>query len=393
MSPSVFTGRDVFTEGLERTQSLYREGHRVVVSFSAGKDSGVILELAVMAARAEGRLPVEVVMRDEEIMFPGTFEYAERTAARPEIDFHWLYANQPVLNIFDRAHPYFWVFDPLLDPEQWVRQPPDFAVQIADKNIEQIANATRFPPPDGKRLYVVLGLRVSESTHRRAGLYASGGYRTMHATAAGYYKARPIYDWTDPDVWKFISEFGTDYNRAYDTMFRLGVKARDMRIAPPTMSSYSVDRLGMARKAWPRWFNKVCTRLEGVRSAAQFGRRSVTPSRRSGETWEECFKRTCIDEVPAEWIAKRARFIMDRTLARHARHATTPFPQTVQCIACDRGLHCWKKLALDMYSGYPWSTKVNKAFPANHVDPALRRYLEPEFFREGAGTWGGTPSW
>ena len=81
------TGRDVFDEAYERLRELYADGHTVVVAFSAGKDSGVCLELAIMAARDTGRLPVHVSMRDEEIMLPGTFEYAERTAVRPEVDF------------------------------------------------------------------------------------------------------------------------------------------------------------------------------------------------------------------------------------------------------------------------------------------------------------------
>jgi hypothetical protein len=159
------------------------------------------------------------------------------------------------------------------------------------------------------------------------------------------------------------------------------------------MSHHAIDQLNMARKAWPRWFNKVADRLEGVRSAAQFGRRAVQPNRRQGESWEECFRRTCIAEVPAEWIAARATYAMNKILRRHARHATTPFPQTVQCMACDRGLHSWKKLAMYLYTGDPWSMKTGTTFPGQHADPALRRYLEPEFFREGSGTWGGTPSW
>jgi predicted phosphoadenosine phosphosulfate sulfurtransferase len=391
----VKTGQDVFTDALERTQSLYREGHRVVVSFSAGKDSGIILELAVMAARAEGRLPVEVVMRDEEIMFPGTFEYAERTAAREEIDFHWVYANQPVLNVFDRGSPYFWTFDPLLEPDQWVRQPPDIARKIDEHNIEAMISAEHFPPPEGKRLYVILGLRVSESTNRRAGLHSSGGYRTVHPVKlGGFYKARPIYDWMDPDVWKFIHDFKTDYNHAYDAMFRLGIPMVNMRIAPPTMNHHAIGQLAMARKAWPRWFNRVAERLNGVRSAAQFGRRAVTPYRQQGETWEECFYRTCVNDVPAEWIGKRATYAKTKILRRHARHATTPFPQTVQCLACDRGLHSWKKLALHLYHGDPWSLKTGTTFKMNHEDPALRRVMDSNFFRPGSGTWGvGTPTW
>ena len=391
--PTVRTGRDVFTEGLERMTSLYKEGHRVVISFSAGKDSGIIMELAVMAAEATGNLPVEVVMRDEEIMFPGTFEYAERTAARPEIDFQWVYANQPVLNVFDRANPYFWVFDPALEPEQWVRQPPEYAYQIPDLNIEQLVTVEKFPPPEGKKLFVVLGLRVSESSQRRAGLHSSGGYRTTRPTKTGYYKARPIYDWMDTDVWKFIHELKTDYNHAYDSMMRLGVPMAKMRIAPPTMSHHAIDHLGMARKAWPRWFNRVCKRLEGVRTAAQFGRRAVQPHRRSGESWEDCFYRTCVNDVPAEWIGKRAEYASKKILARHARHSTMPLPQIKQCMMCERGLHSWKRLAQYLFTGEPWSLKTTTTFPAKHKDPALRRYLEPEFFRDGMGTWGGSPSW
>ena len=120
MPKSYYEG-SVFTESVERIAALYREGHRVVVSFSAGKDSGVVLEVAVIAAKQEGCLPVEAVIRDEEIMFPGTFEYAERVHARKDVNLHWLVANQPIINVFNRECPYWWVFDPLLKPEEWVR--------------------------------------------------------------------------------------------------------------------------------------------------------------------------------------------------------------------------------------------------------------------------------
>jgi len=46
---------------------VYEAGHHVVVSFSAGKDSGVCLEVCLLAAKETGNLPLDVVMRDEEI--------------------------------------------------------------------------------------------------------------------------------------------------------------------------------------------------------------------------------------------------------------------------------------------------------------------------------------
>lgn len=90
--PRRYIGQNVFDTAVERMVILYEKGHRVVVSFSGGKDSGVCVEICVIAARLTGHLPVEVIMRDEEIMFPGTFEYAERMAQRDDVDFHWIYA-------------------------------------------------------------------------------------------------------------------------------------------------------------------------------------------------------------------------------------------------------------------------------------------------------------
>jgi len=372
--------QNVFDAALERLTALYQDGHRLVVSFSAGKDSGVCLEMALMAARATNRLPVDVVMRDEEIMVPGTFEYAERTACRKEVRFRWLVAHQPIVNVFDRVSPYFWTFDPLLDPEDWVRQPPAFAETIEDLCIERMTLPSRFPPPEGKRLYAVLGLRTQESRNRLMGLFSSGSHITK-PNPYGVSSVRPIYDWTDGDVWKAIHDNGWDYNQAYDVLHRLGVDRNRLRIAPPTLNAAGLDTLGMAARAWPQWFERVAKRLPGVRTAALFGKRAVQPSRRLGESWEACFKRECLEEAPAEWIKERARRAMESRLSSHAHHSTSPFPEAAPCPNCQGSLRSWKDLALHLYNGDPFSLKADNL-----------PYVEPEFFRKGAGTWGGKPN-
>lgn len=380
--PRKYTTEDVFNAALDRIIKLYKEGHRVIVSFSAGKDSGVCLELCIIAATLTNRLPVEVVMRDEEIMFPGTFEYAERVAKRPEVKFYWFYANQPIINIFNRENPYFWVFDPLLPPEKWVRRPPNFAQKIPEQAIQGLITEARFPPDKGKNLYAILGLRTGESMLRNMGLLASGNYITKEKNYYGVYYARPIYDWLDGDIWKAIRDNKWDYNSAYDVMHRLGVNRDHLRIAPPTLTEASINTLSVAAKAWPKWFDKVCERLPGVRTAALFGRKAIEPIRRLGETWKECFYRTCIDEAPA-WIAERSKKVVDAVLKQHARHSTEEFPEVQRCPRC-KMLSSWKTLAKTMYNGDPFSIKSKEILP----------YVEPEFFREGAGTWGyGKPTW
>jgi predicted phosphoadenosine phosphosulfate sulfurtransferase len=100
---------------------------------------------------------------------------------------------------------------------------------------------------------------------------------------------RPIYDWTDGDVWLAHKRFGWDYNRAYDVLNRMGVPRKRLRIAPPTMIAYGFSTLKIAAAAWPKWFDRVCARLPGVRTAAMFGLRAVQPYRKYKETWQECF--------------------------------------------------------------------------------------------------------
>lgn len=367
----------VFDESIERFKTLYAAGHRVVVSFSGGKDSGVMVELAIIAARETGCLPVEVVMRDDEIMLPGTYEYAERVAARPEVRFDWMIAGQPGVNIFNRACPYFWVFDPLVPPDRWVRQPPDFAKRTPYQDITRLTSCEAYPPPPGKMLYVAVGLRTSESTHRLMAIHASKGYVTKPSKGMAY--VRPIYDWSDGDVWRAISVNRWDYNHAYDVMFRLGRPARALRIASPTMSAAGVEELALAMKGWPVWFDKLCQRLPGVRSAAQFGRRVCQANRRLGETWEDCYKRECIADAPP-WIAARAEDEMARVQKIHAAHSTAPLPQREHCSRCPKN-GSWQSLAKVMYTGDPFGIKT--------YQPAV----EPEFFRDGAGKWGGRATW
>ena len=378
--PRRLTGQNTFDAAIDRMVEIYEAGHRVVCSFSAGKDSGVCVEICVIAATMTGRLPVEVIMRDEEIMFPGTFEYAARMAERDDIDFNWIYACQPVINCFNRAAPYFWVFDPLLDPEEWVRQPPAIARQIPEMDIGRMTIPDRFPPAEGKNLYAVIGLRTAESRGRMYGLFSSKGYVTK-PNEYGVLNARPIYDWSDGDIWKSIKDNHWDYNEAYDVMARHGVPRTKLRIAPPSMNRGGVKSLAMAQRAWPNWFDRVCRRLPGIRSGANFGERSVTPLRRLDETWEQCFNRVCIKDAP-EWIADRAREAARVILSTHKHHSTSPLPEVTPCYNCAGNMGSWKRLAFGIFGGDPFGLASSGLLPA----------IEPEFFRAGAGTWGGKPT-
>ena len=350
-----YLGQDVFSKALDRLMKCYSEGHRMIISFSGGKDSGVLFELAYLAAEATGNLPVEVVMRDDEIMYPGTFEYAERIARRPNVNFHWISARQGQINIFNRENPFFWVFDPYLDPSQWVREPPYDLIEwdLENTDMYTMVNPTKYEPPPKKKTVSVVGIRTQESQNRNFAILSSRGSRSYASKDKRMFMLYPIYDWTTGDIWKAINDNKWDYNEAYDVLMKMGVAPDKQRIALIAMTTMGIDNLQLAAKAWPRWFDKVCTRLPGVHSVVSYGDKALLPIRKYDETWEVCFKRTCITTAP-EWIRKRSVYAMETLLNKHASHSRQPFPEVEVCKLCKAS---WKKLAEALYTGDPFKVK------------------------------------
>jgi predicted phosphoadenosine phosphosulfate sulfurtransferase len=374
-------GTTVFDAAIDRMTAVMQAGHRVVVSFSGGKDSTCCVQLARIAAGITGYGPLDVVLRDEEIMFPGTYEYCERVAQLPDVNFHWVWSGQPIINAYNRSTPYWWVFDDYLKPSEWVRQPPAFAQRIPELTMDRVTIPSRFPAQDGKDTLAVIGLRISESRGRLYGLYSAGGYVTK-PNPAGVRNCWPIYDWSDSDVWRAIRENGWDYCKAYDTLRRMGIPARRLRIAPPTMNAAGADVLKIAMQAWPQWFERVAVRCPGVRTGAMFGKRALLPRRRPGESWEQTFRRECLGPDTPEWIKVRAADYMNLILGSHRHHSTSPLPEVEACYHCESESGSWKNLTLQLYAGDPFAMKCHSLKPA-----------DPDLFRPGSGKWYGKPSW
>lgn len=370
-------GTDVFTAAVERLTSLYLDGHRLVVSVSGGKDSGVCLELAIIAAERAGCLPVQAVTRDEEIVYPGSIDYLDRVSLRPEVVLHRYLVPRPVVNVFNRASPYYWPFDDHLPPSEWTRRPPDDAIALDITDHPRLTTPQRYPAAVGKETMVVLGLRVQESHARMYGLFSAGSFITK-PDENGVRAVRPIYDWTDGDVWLAHKRYGWDYNSAYSDLARLGVPRHKLRVAPPAMNAAGAALLPIAAKAWPQWFASAADRLPGLRQGALFGRAPITPRRRSDESWQDCFARECLGDQVPDWIKERAAAWRDKMLSHHRSHAdlSVPFPQTAPCHHCDGNQGSWRTLTISMWNGDPTSVYA-RGLPE----------IQPEFFRAGSGRW------
>jgi predicted phosphoadenosine phosphosulfate sulfurtransferase len=73
-----FVNQDVFSLALERIERIYQLHDHVTVSFSAGKDSSIILHLALQVAKSLNKLPLRILFIDEEICLPETIDYVRQ---------------------------------------------------------------------------------------------------------------------------------------------------------------------------------------------------------------------------------------------------------------------------------------------------------------------------
>ena len=386
MSPRAYQPANVLEASVERLTSLYADGRRVLISFSGGKDSIVVLETAILAARATNRLPVEVVLRDEELGWPDHYEFCERTANRPEVDLTWFVAREPHSYAFDREQPFWWAFDWKVEPDRWVRRPPADSVWIPEITIRAIDDPARWPTDDGRPLVSAIGIRAAESRNRLLGVFSMGGWITK--PNHGVVKAWPAYDWRDKDVWHAIRELGWDAPRSYTQLYSAGVRGSQLR-AGAWLNRFAAPMIPTAARIWPRWFNDhVYPRFPGLERIVRMGpTRFVSPRRKPLESWEQTFWRECVETAPS-WIAERAIAAAAWTKTAHERHfGTAPIPDAKPgCFECGSGRGSWQDLAEGIYLGDPFSEFTASVLP----------YVEPEFFRPElagtpAGRWGGHP--
>jgi predicted phosphoadenosine phosphosulfate sulfurtransferase len=337
---------DVYSAACERLRHVFITYDKVVVSYSGGKDSTVCLELAIEVARELGKLPIDVLFFDEEVLLPETVEMVMLTSKRPEVNLSWVCGQVGYWDASSNEAPHWTTWDPA-KRDVWVREPPGFALWMGQMKYPAPGDAiARLWGTEHGKVAEILGLRGYESRPRMYGLISSGSY-IARGPASHVDKARPIYDWRDKDVWLAIHRFGWDYNEAYPRMYRLRRNPKELRIAVPT----SIE----AMRLWddwmilhPQWWSKVRRRFPNIHSLDLFNHDLHHPVRKQGETWEQATYRY----LEANLVEDRDKIKRDinKVLRAHRFHSTVPMHDDKPCALCK---FSWRKLAIIAMFGNP----------------------------------------
>lgn len=298
-------GMNVYDAARQRIEETFDGFEAVYLSFSAGKDSTVMLHLAADVAREKGR-KFGVLLIDLEGQYNLTIAHAKRCLDmyKDVCEVYWLCLPLQLRNGVSVYEPYWKCWDK--DKKDiWIRDIPEWA--IADEMFfpffKDGMEFEEFVPQfgdwygKGKSVACLVGIRADESLNRFRTIASSKkstwrGHKWTTQLTDTCFNVYPIYDWKLSDIWHFHSAFpGKPHNPLYDMMHKAGVPLGNMRICEP----YGDDQ---RRGLWlfhiiePQTWAKVVARANGASSGALYvqewgninGYRGITKP--AGHTWK-----------------------------------------------------------------------------------------------------------
>lgn len=267
----VYLKKTVYEAALERISWLYDEFDEVVVSFSGGKDSTIILNLALQVAEEKGRLPVTVLFLDQEAEWQNVIDYVRSVMDDPRVNPMWVQCPIRLTNSTSHEQHYLNCWE---EGGDWMRD------KEPDALTENVYGTDRFHKifpeiykhhfPD-KTLAVLTGMRAEESERRLLAIIMAATYKGETWGRAvdkdlGHYNFFPIYDWSYTDVWKAIHDHGWEYAKAYDYFYQYGVNPIEMRISNLHHET-AIHQLFYLQEIERDTWDKLTQRLGGINQA------------------------------------------------------------------------------------------------------------------------------
>lgn len=324
-----YKAKTVYDASQERLAFIFENFERVYLSFSGGKDSGVMLNLVLDYMRANGitrKLGIQIL--DNEANYEYSLDFMRRMidANRDLLEVYW--CCMPVaLPCTVSSYEIDWKCWGVADEHRWVRPMPtqDYIVNVHNHPFGDLFHENM--PYDefwdmfaewysqGKTCANLIGIRTAESLNRfRAIMNAEKetmkGEMWTKRNTDHTYNVYPIYDWRTEDIWTANAKFAWDYNKLYDVFYMAGVPVHKMRVASPFMSE-SKSSLNLYKVIDPHTWARLCARVGGANFAATYGKQLNYHSFKlpAGHTWKS-FTKFLLDTMPGESGANfKRRFI------------------------------------------------------------------------------------
>jgi predicted phosphoadenosine phosphosulfate sulfurtransferase len=314
--------KNVYEAANERIEFIFENFERIYISFSGGKDSGVMLNLMIDYMRSHKiDRKVGVMILDNEANYEHSLNFMHEIlqANLDLLDVYW--CCLPItLPCTVSSYATEWQCWGVKDEKRWIRPMPKESYIV---NVDNMPFGDWFEenmPYDefwdkfgewysqGKMTACLIGIRADESLNRyRAILNEQKTMlkgkswtkkKTQHTDLV--YNCYPIYDWKTQDIWVANAKFGWLYNKLYDIFWMAGLNIAQMRVASPFMSE-SKSSLNLYRVIDPHVWVTLCARVQGANFIATYGKQISYNSFKlpPGHTWKS-FVKFLLDTLPKE---------------------------------------------------------------------------------------------
>ena len=311
---------NVYEAFLGRMKLIFQEFDNIYLSFSGGKDSGLLLNMVLDYQQKYAPVKkIGVFHQDFEAQYTVTPEYVERTfeQIKDRVEPYWVCLPMATRTAMSNYEMYWYPWDNK-KKELWVRQMPDkeYVINLENNPIttyryrmhqedlaKQFGRWYKMSHGNGKTV-CILGMRADESLQRYSGfLNKRYGYKEecwISKQFKDVWCASPIYDWSTEDIWHANYIFNYDYNHLYDLYYKAGLKVSQMRVASP-FNDYSKESLNLYRVIDPQIWVKLVGRVRGANFGALYGRTKAMGYRNvtlpEGHTWKS-YTMFLLDTLP-----------------------------------------------------------------------------------------------
>ncbi|EFS20557.1 phosphoadenosine phosphosulfate reductase family protein [Fusobacterium gonidiaformans 3-1-5R] len=270
----------------KRIQYAISEFDNIIVSFSGGKDSGVMLNLTLDIAKEMNCLhKIGVYHMDYEAQYQATTDYVTEmfNDLPKEVRKYWVclpIKAQCSVSMFQS----FWQPWKFKEKEIWCRELPENSINEEnfpydfDYEISDYQFNIKFGKEMAKteKTCFLIGIRTQESLHRYKAVnkfnnkneYKGKKYTTK--ITENLVNMYPIYDWLVDDIWVYNAKFQKKYNKIYDLFYQAGLKVNAMRVASP-FNDAAQDSLKLYKVIDPNNWGKLIGRVNGVNFTGLYG--------------------------------------------------------------------------------------------------------------------------
>ena len=311
-------GVNVLEAARQRIEWVFDTFPRVYVSFSGGKDSTLMLHLAMDEAIKRGR-KVGVLFIDLEGQYKLTIDHIQAMydLYADYIEPYWVALPIHLRNAVSMYQHHWVSWEPGRETD-WIRQPPVMAI-TDQKHFPFYHYAMEFEEfvPEfghwygqGQLTACLVGIRTGESLNRWRTIaghgvkWGYGGERRNYTNYIGQslWNIYPIYDWVETDIWAYHGKTGKPHNHLYDMMHKAGLTLHQMRICQP----YGDDQrkgLWLFHIIEPDTWGRVVARVNSANSGALYAQESgnilgnLRITKPEGHTWES-FAMMLLESLP-----------------------------------------------------------------------------------------------